>query len=369
MFTFVTMCGGNPQHDAYGFRYWNNPGAFAEYIKTGDLGRFEGFLGSMWSAAFTVVGPEYVSMVSGECELPSRYLKNAFKTTYARFGIFFIGSALTVAIVIPYNDKALTDVVFGGSQSGTAAASPYVIAMNNLGVNILPHITNALLLTSIFSAGNAYTYCGTRSLYGLALEGQAPKFLRKTTKSGVPLYCLAVIMAFACLAFLNVSSSASKVLTWFTNIITAAQIIDYIVICITYICFYRACGAQKVDRQSLPYTGWFQPYCAWIAGTFLTTVVCVYGYTVFLPGRWNVSDFFTYYTMVLIAPVTFFGWKLVKKTKFIRPEDADLIWERPVIDAYEAAYETSGRGFWREIGSLFGLGKKKSTDSEAVDSQ
>ncbi len=24
-FTFVTMVGGNPQHDAYGFRYWNNP--------------------------------------------------------------------------------------------------------------------------------------------------------------------------------------------------------------------------------------------------------------------------------------------------------------------------------------------------------
>ena len=31
-FTFVSMVGGNPQHDAYGFRYWNNPGAFAEYF-------------------------------------------------------------------------------------------------------------------------------------------------------------------------------------------------------------------------------------------------------------------------------------------------------------------------------------------------
>lgn len=24
-FTFITMCGGNPKHDAYGFRYWKNP--------------------------------------------------------------------------------------------------------------------------------------------------------------------------------------------------------------------------------------------------------------------------------------------------------------------------------------------------------
>lgn len=27
-FTFVTMVGGNPQGDAYGFRYWNSPGPF-----------------------------------------------------------------------------------------------------------------------------------------------------------------------------------------------------------------------------------------------------------------------------------------------------------------------------------------------------
>lgn len=25
MFTFVTMVGGNPQHDAYGFRNWTKP--------------------------------------------------------------------------------------------------------------------------------------------------------------------------------------------------------------------------------------------------------------------------------------------------------------------------------------------------------
>lgn len=42
IFTFITMVGGNPQHDAYGFRYWNNPGAFAEYRSTGTEGRFEG---------------------------------------------------------------------------------------------------------------------------------------------------------------------------------------------------------------------------------------------------------------------------------------------------------------------------------------
>jgi amino acid transporter len=53
------MVGGNPKGDAYGFRYWRDPGAFAEYITTGTLGRFEGFLGAFYQASFTIVGPEY----------------------------------------------------------------------------------------------------------------------------------------------------------------------------------------------------------------------------------------------------------------------------------------------------------------------
>jgi len=184
-FTFLTMVGANPQHDAYGFRYWKHPGAFAEHHSTGSLGRFEGFLAALWSASFTVVGPEYIAMVAAEAKRPRIYIKTAFKTVYWRFGIFFILGALCVGIVIPYNDKTLVGILSGTSGgAGTAAASPYVIAMNNLGISVLPHITNALMVTSIFSAGNTYTYCSTRALYGLALEGRAPKFLRTCTRKG-----------------------------------------------------------------------------------------------------------------------------------------------------------------------------------------
>lgn len=125
------------------------------------------------------------------------YIKNAFKTVYWRFGIFFIGGALAVGVLIAYNDPTLVAVLAGDiSGSGTAAASPYVIAMTNLGIPFLPHLTNALLVTSIFSAGNTYTYCATRSLYSLALEGRAPRFLRKCTSNGVPIYCFAITMIF-----------------------------------------------------------------------------------------------------------------------------------------------------------------------------
>lgn len=286
------MCGGNPRGDAYGFRYWNNPGAFATYLNTGDLGRFEGFLAGLWSASFCVVGPEYISMVAAEAKRPRIYIKNAFKTVYWRFGLFFILGSLCVGVLIPYNDPTLTAILEGtGSGGGTASASPYVIAMKNLGVSGLPHLVNALLVTSIFSAGNTYTYCATRSLYGLALEGRAPKFLRYCTKQGVPLACFCVVMCFPCLAFLQLGNGSEKVLTWLVNLVTAGGLINYIVMATTYIFFYKACKAQGLDRRTLPYRGWFQPYSAYIGLAWMIIMVFCYGYSSFKP--WSVDSFFT----------------------------------------------------------------------------
>jgi amino acid transporter len=336
LFTFITMVGGNPQKDPYGFRYWRNPGPMNP-AGNGDLGRFEGFLGALWAASFCVVGPEYISMVSGEAKRPRVYIKSAFKTVYFRFGAFFILGALCVGVVCAYNDPELVSVLTAGESS--AAASPYVIAMKNLNINGLPHLVNALLITSIFSAGNTYTYCATRSLYSLAIEGRAPKFLRKCTKNGVPIYCFAVVMIFPFLSFLNLSDSASKVLTWLTNIITAGGLINYIIMCITYICFFRACKAQGLDRKTLPYTGYFQPYGTYIALAFEVVVVFVYGYSTFT-GKFSIESFFTYYTMLILAPILFIFWKVLHKTKFIPASQVDLVWDAPLIDAYEASFTT-----------------------------
>ncbi|KAI9642222.1 hypothetical protein NHQ30_009024 [Ciborinia camelliae] len=359
-FTFITMVGGNPKHDAYGFRYWKEPGAFAEYVTTGSLGKFEGFLAALWKAAFTIVGPEYIAMMSGEAAHPRRNLKRAFKTVYWRFAVFFIGGALACGIVIPYNDKRLIAYLSsGGSETGTAASSPYVIAMQNMGIGVLPHITNALLVTSIFSAGNSYVYCACRILYSLSLDGHAPRFLRKCTKSGVPIYCFCITMIFPFLSFLALGSSSAQVITWLANLTEASQLINYICMCTIYIFFYRALKVQGIDRSTLPYVGWCQPYCAWAGLAAMTATVGCYGYTTFLPRWWDTGTFFSYYTMVFVCPILYAGWKVVKKTKIVKPEEADLVWERPIIDAYEASVAERHISFWSEVKIMTGFGKKE----------
>ncbi|OJK02255.1 hypothetical protein ASPACDRAFT_24798 [Aspergillus aculeatus ATCC 16872] len=348
-FTFITMVGGNPQHDAYGFRYWRHPSAFAEYRHSGNTGQLEGFLAALWSAAFTIVGPEYISMSAAEAQRPRTVVKAAFKTIYWRFGLFFVLGATCVGIVVPWTDPTLQAILHGQSSASGAAASPYVIAMANLQITGLPHLVNALLITSIFSAGNTLTYCATRSLYGLAIEGRAPRVLTKT-RNGVPVYAFGVVICFPFLSFLQLSNSSAKVLNLLVSLMTAGALIDFLVMCITYLQFYRACKVQGLDRGTLPYVGWGQPYCAWVGVVAMVFVLLGSGYTAFAP--WDVQTFFENYTMQLVAPVLFFGWKWAKGTTLLKPEEVDLVWEAPAVDAYEASFEEPMPGFWEEVVGL-----------------
>ncbi|BAE55145.1 unnamed protein product [Aspergillus oryzae RIB40] len=358
-FTFVTMVGGNPAHDAYGFRYWSDPGPFAEHRTAGSLGRFEGFLAAVWSAAFCIVGPEYIAMAAAEAKRPRIFVKAAFKTIYWRFGLFFALGALCVGIVLPWNDRLCKPFLLSSEKGG--GASPYVIAMSNLKVRILPDLVNALLITSVFSAGNTLTYCATRSLYGMALDGRAPKVLSKT-KNGVPIYAFLIVICFPFLSFLQLSDNSSQVLTWLVNLVTAGALIDYLVICITYIQFHRACKAQGIDRKTFPYYGYFQPYCSYIGAVCMVLVLLFYGYTAFAP--WSVEVFFQNYTMQLIAPILYFGWKLAHRTRILKPRDIDLVWDRPIVDSYEATFTSPAPGFWTEMIQMFGF---KRQQAEQVD--
>ncbi|KAK4867355.1 hypothetical protein LT330_000865 [Penicillium expansum] len=332
LYTFIVMLGGNPLGDRFGFRYWNEPGAFNEYYKTGDTGKFLGVLAAVITASFTIAGPDYVSMAAGETVNPRKVLPKAFNGVFYRLTAFFILGVLCVGILVPYNDKTMADAFDNGKPG--AAASPYVISMDRLKIPILPDIVNAVILTASFSAGNSYMYCASRSLYGLALEGKAPKFFTKCTNNGVPIYCVGVVLIIGLLSFLQVSNGASVVLNWFVNLVTASQLINFSVVTFTFIRFKKALAAQGIARETLPYRSWFQPYIAYFACVCTTVMAFVGGYTVFLPGNWSIPTFLFSYTMIGVFPVIYFGWKFFHRTKFLKPEDVDLVTGVPEIEEY-----------------------------------
>lgn len=275
-------------------------------------------------------------MTAGEAENPRVVLPKAYKSIFYRLTAFFVLGSLAVGINVPYNDEVYA-AVFDTSRRG-AAASPYVRAMVRLHIKVLPDIVNALILTSAFSAGNSTLYCATRSLYGLALEGKAPKVLRRCTKAGVPYLCVAIVFAISMLAFLQVNNGSAVVLNWFVSLVTASQLINFCVITFTFSRFRKACQVQGLPQESLPYKAPFQPYATWIAFSCCLVLMFVGGWEVFLKGSWDIPTFLFDYMMVGVFPVLFFGWKFFKKTKWLRPEEVDLLTGVKEIEDYTRNY-------------------------------
>jgi amino acid transporter len=79
-----------------------------------------------------------------------------------------------------------------------------------VGIKTLDHIINASILIFVMSAANSDLYIGSRTLYGLAVEGKAPRIFMRVNRMGVPYPALILCSAFCALVFLNVSSSGAK---------------------------------------------------------------------------------------------------------------------------------------------------------------
>ena len=62
------------------------------------------------------------------------------------------------------------------------------------------------------------------------------------------------------------------------------------------------------------------------------------GYPVFLSGMWDVPTFFFSYTMIGIFPILFFGWKFLKRTKWLKPGEVDLKMGVEEIEEYQRNY-------------------------------
>ncbi|WVQ77768.1 hypothetical protein IAR50_007458 [Cryptococcus sp. DSM 104548] len=312
--------GGGPTHDRIGFRYWKEPGAFNTYSGvTGSLGRFLAFFSTFVTAAFSYNGGEVVVLAAAECTNPHRQIPRAVRRVVYRIIFFYVIGILLIGMLVPYNDTRLT------AGTGNAASSPFVVAIENAGISVLPSIFNAAVITSAWSAGNTYIYAGSRSLVALSLKGQAPKFFARTNKKGIPYYSVAFISCFGFLAFLSAGSGgASQAFDWLQDICSLTGLLTWGSLCFTYTRFHAALKAQGIPRETLPWKAVCQPYLAYY-GIFMCSVIVLFsGFSVFMKGNWNASDFVADYISVPLYFIPMACWKIVKKTKAVKASEADL---------------------------------------------
>ncbi|KAN0100780.1 amino acid-polyamine-Organocation superfamily protein [Tylopilus felleus] len=326
----VLDLGGGPDHDRIGFRYWKNPGPFVQYKGiAGAKGQFLGWWSVLENAAFSFIGTEIVAIAAGETKNPRRNLPRAIRRVYIRVLLFYILGTLVIGLLVPSTNKSLL------LNSGTAAASPFVIAIETAGIKSLPSIINACLLTSAWSASSSDLYTSSRALYGLAVVGNAPKVFARTSKSGLPYVSVIFCALFMTLAFMGISSGAGTVFNWFVNMTSIAGLMTWFGICVTYVRFYGGLKAQGIDRTTLPYYTRIQPFAAWY-GLITTFIICLFsGWSVFLKGEWNSATFVTNYLPFILFPILYIGARFFYRTPLVKPQDMDFVTDIAQIEADE----------------------------------
>ncbi|SCW03861.1 LAFE_0H00650g1_1 [Lachancea fermentati] len=331
----VIFFGGGPsQHHVLGFHYWKTPGAFNHHLTGGNTGKFLAVWTAIIKSGFSfVLVPETVTSCSAESVNPRRNMPRACQRFVYRLALFYVVGVLVVGVVVGYDDSDLMNAVNAGKSN--AAASPFVIGIKEAGIKVLPHIINACILTSAYSCGTGELYGCSRTLYSMAMSGDAPKIFAKVNRYGVPYYSTAVASLFTLLAYLNCSKSSSVVFNWLSNIATISGFVSWVFVSLTYLRFRNVIDILDLNDR-VPFRRPFQRFFAYLSAGFFSILGLTNGYAVFIEGNWNVSDFFASYVTIGFVLVLFIGsTAYYREFRFRNPKDI----EREILPKIDIADE------------------------------
>lgn len=276
---------------------------------------------------------------------PPLILISSAKRVTFRIGFFYILGAILISMIVDPNNPSLV------SGTGNANSSPWVIAIQQAGINILPSIVNACILVSAWSAGNSYCWVGSRMILAMTTDHQLPQFFGKTWSNGVPWVAVIASWLFGPLAYLSLGTGGpSQAFAWLQNLSTVAGLIAWATLCFCYIRFYAALKAQGVSRDSFPWKAPLQPYAAWVGFIGATIITFISGFSVFLKGNWSASSFVASYVGIPIFIVPIIVWKLCYKTKVSFPVQTTSEIRTPCDDANNTS------SFSKPARSISGLG-------------
>ncbi|KAF9902331.1 hypothetical protein BX616_001977 [Lobosporangium transversale] len=315
----------------YGMDTWRVDGAPFK-------GDFLTFIKVLVSVGYAYGGSEMTGVTAAESRNPHKHVPKAVNTVLIRIAFFYIISVFLLGSIIDNNDPQLINT------TKSAATAPFTIVFAKAGINVAANYMNAVVFTSIFSAINSDFYVATRMLLSLSRNGWAHKSIGYTNGRGVPLVALAIVTACSCLSLITIFVGSGVVFQWFVSIIGSIIFQSWLLILILHFRFRYCWKKQGRAVSELPYASWGYPY-----GNILATIIgagCIIAtcYLSVLNPPQNPGDGATEEQMALfkkgrdeyaqgllgawfpwiMSSILFLSYKLVHKTKMVKPEEADL---------------------------------------------
>ncbi|MCU6754684.1 Lysine-specific permease [uncultured Eubacterium sp.] len=301
------VVGGEPSP---GFKNWT----------VGDapfVGGVSSFMSAMIIASFAYRGVEYLGVAAGECLNPQEVMPKTIKTVFWRILIFYIGTIIVIGFLIPYDDPSLLK-----SGITNIAASPFTMIFEKTGFGGAATVMNIVILTSILSACNALTYTSSRVLYSMAKVNNAPKIFAKTSKNGIPVAALIVLMAIAALCFLASTIGASTLYMMLLNGVSICGCLAWMAISFSHFRFRRAYVAQGRDLAELGYKAKFFP-----VGDIISLLVVggsIIGLFITSGSTHTVFSFLMEASGIILFLILYLGYKIKNKSKFRKLTEVDL---------------------------------------------
>ena len=287
---------------------------------TGDAPFHNGFVGVIavfMIAGFSFQGTELVGVAAGESENPRRDVPRSIRTVFWRIMFFYIGAIAIIGTLIPFTDPNLLR-----SSESDIAYSPFTLVFDRLGIAAAAAVMNAVILTSILSAGNSGLYASSRMLHSMALIGQAPRVFCHVTKRGVPLNAMLATAAVSALGFCTALVGEGTAYTWLVSIVGVSGIFMWLGIAACHIRFRRAYLLQGYKLEDLPYRAPFFPFGPILAFGMCLIVLLGQNYeAIFLGQLWEIIS--AYIGVPLFLGV-WLGYHLIKKDRMTPLAELDV---------------------------------------------
>lgn len=228
---------------------WTHGGFFPNGI--------QGVVMSLVLVMFSFGGVELVGITAGEAENPNKTIPQAINQVVWRILLFYIGAMVVILAIFPWNQMEAT-------------GSPFVQIFSHVGIPAAANLLNFVVLTAALSAYNSALYSNGRMLYGLSVQGNAPKFLGKLNSAGTPVNAVLVSTGFTLIAVLISYLDPGKVFLYLMALATISIIINWATILIVQLKFRKH---KEQSNKPILFKMPLYPMTSYISLAFLAAVV------------------------------------------------------------------------------------------------
>ena len=221
---------------------------------------------------FAFGGVEMLGFAAAETQEPRKVIPKAINQLVVRVLVFYVGSMAVLLALTPWNDL-VTQLKAGG---GTYSASPFVLVFAGIGEHTAAHVLNFVILTATLSVYNSMVYSNSRLLYGMALEGNAPKSLMEVNKRGVPVRAIVYPGIFTALCIVLNYVAPAGVIELLMSLIVAALVITWVIIILTHLKYRKVKDAKGTK---LGFRAPFSPFSNYLCLAAMALVVVVMALT------------------------------------------------------------------------------------------